>query len=469
MIRSFGIFLLLASASLADVTALSSYAKGLFAERAGKREEARQHFEATLAADPHSFTVAQRTAIYQSTGEASKTLRKFAQTHPDHLPAQLHYADFLQDVAPNDTAAEQTAIATLEAARERFPNTPTIFSRLIRIHESNDDRDSSLALFREELNHDEPQLGGQRWVRLIQLTRTLIPGDDPDYETILADLHARARRDGIADPSIARRVSDYHRQGGNIEEAISTLADHIHEVPDSLELRTRLGLLLLSSNQEAAGVSMLESTLAIDPDHATTHRSLGQYYERQGHIEKSLHHHASVLRAHGGDPYKFIAIANLYLDNEEPHQARLLLERARFDHPEHAAILARLAIATLRDGETKEAAQLFRQAESLAQESDDPDMKQFLAQYFDMDFQTEFAHSLRDAGDFKAAESRLREAIRSAPEDQQVKTAQALRELARLWLDQNKNRTPAASLLRRADSLDPGNEETVELLERTKK
>ena len=279
MTRSLIILLIVATAARADVATLSSYAKGLYAERAGLRDEARTHFEATLAADPESFTVAQRTANHQDLASASKTLRTYATKHPAHLASHLHYADFLRDNASDDTMAEKVALATLAAAHERFPHTPAIFSRLITIHEENEDREASLALLRNEIAHDQPD--AYRWVSLIQLTRTLISGDAPEFQSTLDTLHDRASRDGIADPAIARRVSDYYRAKGDTQKAIDTLTNHIASVPDSLELRTRLGLLLLSSNQEVAGVNMLESAIAIDPDQTYAHRALAQYYESQ--------------------------------------------------------------------------------------------------------------------------------------------------------------------------------------------
>ena len=208
----------------------------------------------------------------------------------------------------------------------------------------------------------------------------------------------------------------------------------------------------------------LQETLEIDPDQALAHRALSQYYARNEQPEQALHHSAEVLRILGGAPEDFLELANQYLDLEKPHQARLLLERARFDHPENPAVAARLAIATLRDGDTTEAARLFRQTEALAKESADPEAKEFL----DADFQLEFATSLRQGGDLAAAEGRLRSAIRGISPEEPKKSARALRELARLWIDQKKNLAPAASLLKRAESLDPGNAETKALLERAR-
>ena len=138
-----------------------------------------------------------------------------------------------------------------------------------------------------------------------------------------------------------------------------------------------------------------------------------------------------------------------------------MLEKFRFDHPESPGIHARLAIATLRDGLTEEAARLFRQAETLAEESKEEGAQQYL----DTDFQVEFAHALIEANDFQSAETRLRQAAQGLDLDAEPqKYARAVTALAKLWLDQGKNEAPAQALLQRAILLDPDNEEASSLL-----
>lgn len=460
--RAAGVFLLTAASAFGNAENLARYAKGVLAEQAGDHEAARGHFKATLAADPDSFTVARKAASHEDLAGASGILRDFAAGHPDHLGAQLHYTDFLRHQARGDAMAQKVAGEILTAANERFPHTPAVFTGLIEVLEDAEDREASLAVFEAEMaaEHHDPAA----WVALIPLARNLIPGEAPEYRTTLDTLHDRAARDGIASPSIARRVSDYHRQQGNADRSIAVLEEHIAAVPNSLELRTRLGLLLAAAGREDDGRKVLEDSVAIDPDYTYAHQALARYYEKSGDTERALHHHAEVLRVQGGAAADFLEIANKYLDTDNPHAARLLLERARFDHPEHPAVAARLAIATLRDGDTTGAAHVFRQAEALAEDSNDPEVKEALGS----DFQIDFAQALRTAGDLEAAEARLRNAARNAPEDQPEMGAKALRELARLWLDQDKNQGPAISLLKRAQALDPENEETAALLERAK-
>ena len=477
-----GVFLCSAIPAPADVENLSRYAKGLLEQREGDKlwnpgdkdparehyRRALEHYEAIRTDDPDSFTVAERTASLQLNGfedlaGASKILRDFAKAHPEDLASQLYYTNFLRQTSPRDAMARKVAREILTAANERFPHTPEVFTRLIQLCEEDEEHEASLVIFRAELDaaHADPGV----WVALIPVARNLIPGDDPEYQPTLDTLHQRALRDGVRDATIARQVSDYYRELGQLDESITSLQKHIAAVPNSLELRTRLGLLLVAAERADEGRKVLEDTVAIDPDYVYAHRALARLYEKSGDLAKARHHQSEVLRVESGAASDFLELAGKYLEANDPHQARLLLERARFDHPENAAVAARLAMATLRDGETAEAARIFRQAEALAKDSADPELQEFLGPAFQIDF----ASALREAGDLPAAEERLRSAARNAPEDKPAQGAQALRELARLWLDQDKNHGPAVSLLKRAEGLDPGNEETAALLERAQK
>jgi tetratricopeptide (TPR) repeat protein len=298
---------------------------------------------------------------------------------------------------------------------------------------------------------------------LAPIARTLLPADSPELKERLDLIAARTVESGVGIELAARTASDYYRKTGRLDEAISVLQKHLEVRPASLSLRTRLGLLQLYAKQEDAGLATLHEALQIDSGQILAHRALAEFFERNAEPEKALFHAAEVLRIAGGAPEDFLDLANQYLELDKPHPARLLLERARFDHPENPALAARLAIAVLRDGDSTSATRVFREAEALARDSTDPAAKESL----DSDFQIEFAGALRDAGDIGAADERLVGAIRGIPPDQPKKTARALRELARLRIAQNKT-LGLAGLLNKADSLDPGHPETKELLESAK-
>ena len=71
---------------------------------------------------------------------------------------------------------------------------------------------------------------------------------------------------GVGLPPAARTVSDYYRKTGRLEEAIVVLQKHVEVAPDSLTLRTRLGLLHLYAKQEEDAP---EGGLANEPQHVS--------------------------------------------------------------------------------------------------------------------------------------------------------------------------------------------------------
>lgn len=443
---------------------LGRYAKGVFAELQGDAQEARGHYEESLAADPDAYPLATKTSRLQTRTQdpaaAAATLRNYAQEHRQHLPSQLYYASYLKQVAPNDNFAQKAAIDTLELANENFPHLDVIYDPLILLYESTGRRADSLSLLEEQLK--APKEDPREWLALAPIIKTLYPKDDPGYAEKLALVYESASRGKLRDTGSARAVSEYYRSQGDLAEAIAVLQDHLELSPSSHSLRTRLGLLQLSNQEEAAGERSLLDVITIDPDQALAHSSLAKLYTKREEPLKALHHRAEALRITGGHPDEGIALAEEYLALDKPHEARLLLEKFRFDHPNSPAVHARLAIATLRDGLTEQAARLFRQAETLAEESPEDDAEKYL----DADFQLEFANSLITAGDLDSAETRLRQAAQGLNLDTEPeKYARAVTSLAKLWLDQGKNEAPAKALLQRAIALDPENKEAQELFD----
>ncbi len=443
---------------------LQDYARGVFAELKGAPESARTHFETALERDPHSFALAQKTASLQAqTGDqpaAIRTLRQYAEKHPLQLDPQLYYADFLKGRASTSKAAQNSMMDILSKANAQFPNHPEVYTRLIHLHENLGQRDQSLKILNAQLAIGNA--AAEHWIALEPIVKTLLPGGSEELQEALDLVMEKTVETGLHLPLAARRASDYHRKNGRLEEAIHILQRHLEIQPDSLNLRVRAGLLQLYNSEEEAALQTLHTTLRIDPDQPLAHKSLAQFYSRHGQLEKSLHHQAETLRITGGSPNDFLHLAAQFLDSGNPRNARLTLEKARFSHPDNPSIAAQMAIATLHEGHSAKAARLFRQTENLVETLSDSNRKLALGPTF----QIEFATALTQVGDLPGAENRLRKAIRNMAPEQPGYTAMALRKLARLWIEQKRNMAPAASLLNRAETLEPGNPETAELLQK---
>ncbi len=203
---------------------------------------------------------------------------------------------------------------------------------------------------------------------------------------------------------------------------------------------------MFSAKRFEEGVAILEEVLDVHPKKALAHESLAKHYRREGKTEKARTHAAELLKIRGGSPEDFLELARELEDAGEIRAARLLLEKAAFYHHEDAGLLMKLAIVTAKDPEAKDrAARLFKEAEAL-----------LLSEGGKMDpgFLLESAKELVAQGQTKAAEDRLRTAIRSFPKDAKKDSAAAMRALAGIWISEGRNRDAAGALLKRAEAME---------------
>mgnify|MGYP000377401230 CR=1 FL=1 len=419
------------------------FARGILEEARGG--DGTEWFEKALAGDPGAWPLARHAAEGRRAAgdiEAASTIyREFAGAHPGRLEAQLGYADFLREVSPRDDFAAKLATEALEGALTRWPDHLAIIRRLFRCYEQRGMRDRSMALFE--------QVSGRPGAALAtaEMARTLFESDDPSARGTVDEAFRAAVESTPADPVLARAASEHFRTTGRLSEAIAVLERHVAASPSSLELRTRLGVLLFAADREDEGVAVLEEVLAIDARQALAHQALAKLHRKREQPERARPHAAAVLQIRGGDADEFVKLAEEFLAAGLPREARLLLEKGLFDHPEDAAIAVQLAIATRRDPESRgRAPRAFREAESLSGTEGPATRPEFLR---------EFAECLVEAGETAAAEERLRAAIRAYPEEARAETAAALRRLAGLWLEEGRNESAARQLLRRAEALEP--------------
>ncbi|MEM9081851.1 MAG: hypothetical protein AAGC74_14300, partial [Verrucomicrobiota bacterium] len=259
------ILLLTTLASADQATRLKTFTLGLFAERDGQLKTARNTFEELLKKDPSAFPLALKTHQTQlrlnDATAATRTLRQFAETNRTQLPAQLSYANHLEQTAPHDSLAQQSALKTLAAANQNFPHNPAVFTPLINLYETTEQRPDSLALFQKQLNHQTENPA--HWLALAPIAETLYPGGSEELAQILNTIYTNAEQTGLADPAIARRISEFHRNNNDLSQAIATLEKHLAESPASHSLRTRLGLLQRTNANDPEGEATLLQVLAI--------------------------------------------------------------------------------------------------------------------------------------------------------------------------------------------------------------
>jgi tetratricopeptide (TPR) repeat protein len=420
------------------------FAMGVRAEERGDEAAAQTAFEAAWKQDPKALPLVRKLAEYRLAANdragAVKLYRDLAQGSPERTDVQLAYATILEQTGHGDAMAQKLAVEILEKTLEKNPGDLTLISRLLTIFRSQGEKDRAIALM-EQLPQSHPQAAEI----YASAARGLFKGDDIVARDRVDRRYLAALQSHPEDQVLARFASDYFRTTGRLEEAIQILADHVKAAPWSLDLRTRLGVLLFSAKRDAEGEAALKEVVDIRPNSDLALQSLAKFHRLKGNEKEARHYGAELLKARGGSPKEFVILADEYLAAGDPRAARLLLEKGVFDHPTRPELAMKLAVATRLDPETKaKAGRLFREAEAAMGE-----MKP------DAAFLMESADCLLEEGQSKAAEERMRTAIRSFPPDQKKETASALRRLAGLWDQENRNADAAKALKQRADALDP--------------
>lgn len=443
-----GIFLLLAALPAVAGNPRLDFALGILAESRGDEAGAARHFETARQEDPTaqplvSRAVRARLEVGDRPG-AITLYRELAAARKDDLGIQIRYADFLTEQGRGDALATKLAEETLLAVLEQAPRNPEVIRRLFQRASAAGDKSRQAALL-EMLAPEDPSAT----LLYASLARELVDAED---EAAREKIDRRFIDSVAAFPevaSLARAASDHFRNTGRTNDAIDILKRHSEAAPSSLDLRTRLGILCFSAKRNEEGEARLKEVLVIHPRQALAHQSLAKFYRLHDQPDLARQHAGELLKIRGGSPAEFIELADEWLVAGEPRQARLLLENAVFSHPGNSEVasnlVSRLAIATRRDPETRSrAARLFREAEA-AQPAD---------KKLSPEFMIESAEVMIAEGLGKAAEERLRNAIRAYPPGAKKETAAALRRLAELWESENRNIEAAKALRQRADGLD---------------
>ncbi|MDE0837185.1 MAG: hypothetical protein OSA84_12630 [Akkermansiaceae bacterium] len=410
----------------------------------GNAERAGEYYEKAFEADPTAMPlVRMMTEKRLSEGDraaAFEIYQDVIDARPDEPLLQIEYGDFLGRIGRGDSIAERKQEQAYLKVLEATPGDYLPIERLIRFARDKGKDDTARELL-EQLNPDTPEA-----IRYyVATTKSLYDSRDKEAQARIEKCLSEATEQHPEWASTARSASDHFRETRNLEKAISILRNHATAAPSSLDLRIRLGILLLSADRDDEGIAILKGVLDVHPGKALAHQSLAKIYRQKDMQKEARGHAAEILKIRSGSPDEFVELADELIADDEFRAARLLLEKAVFDHQDDAKLMMKLAIASSRDPESKDdAARLFREAEAM------------LANPAEMDpaFLLLSAKELVAQGQIKAAEERLRNAIRSFPKDAKKETAAAMRALADIWISEQRNVAAANALISRAQALE---------------
>lgn len=420
-----------------------SYAK--LEQMRGNQEKSEEFYTKAYAADPSAMPLVRiMSEMLLNDGDRAGALKVYQDAimaRPDDDSLLLEYGDFLGRVGTGDAIADRLREEAYGKFLEAHPGTFVAVERMIRFLREKGEDDRARELL-ESLGNESPDA----ILYYVATTKSLYDSRDEEAAKRIDARFAGAMEEHPEWDGIARKASDHFRDSGRLELSIDVLGRHLEVMPSSLDLKIRQGILMFSAKRYEEGVALLKEVLAVHPKKALAHESLAKYYRREGMPKEARAHAAEILKIRGGSPEDFLELAAELEQDGEIRSARLLLEKAAFDHPENSELLMRLAIVTGKDPETKDrAARLFKQAESTAAGE---------AGEIDPGFLIESAKELIAQGEVKAAEERLRTAIRNLPKGAKKETAEAMRTLAGIWISENRNLDAANALIQRAAAME---------------
>ena len=437
--------LALAAPSLLNGNSLLDFSYGVLEQQRGNKKQSEEFISKAYVADPTAMPLVRRIVTMRMAAEdrpgAIATYEKALKARPDELSILLEYGDFLGRVGRGDTLAERKREQLYLGVLETMPGQYLPIERLIRLAREQG-KDAHARELLEQLN---PASSPDAVRYYVATTKSLYDSKDEAAKKRIAEAFGNAMEEHPEWTGTARAASDHSREAGDMKKAIDILQQHVDVRPSSLDLRIRLGILHFASKEYDEGVRILNEVLVIHPKKALAHESLAKHYRNEGMTDEARHHSAELLKIRGGTPEEFVKLAEQFLVAGKAREARLLLEKAVFDFPEDASLMMKLAMATARDPETKDsAARLFREAENLLANPADAEPA----------FLLESAKELVAQGQSKAAEERLRNAIRSFPKEAKQETAAAMRALADIWISEGRNEAAAKALISRAEGLE---------------
>lgn len=433
------------SLSAATAGSLLDFSYGKLEEIRGNEDVAYGFYQKAYDSHPVAIPLVRIVSRHLlESGDRAGAVKVYQDTvgaRPDDAEILLEYGDFLGQTGGGDAAADRLREQAYRKYLEARPGTFAAVERMIRYLREKGEDDRAREIL-ETLGSESPE----SVLYYVSSTKSLYDSQDGEAAARIDARFGEAMKAHPDWEGIARRASDHFRETGRGDAAIDVLSRHLEASPSSLDLMIRKGILLFSAKRYEEGESVLKEVLSIHPKKTLAHEALAKYYRREGMRTEAREHAAELLKIRGGSPEDFLELAGEMEADGGFRSARLLLEKAVFQHEEDAHLLMKLATVTAKDPAMKHrAAGLFKEAEALlAGESD----------RMDPAFMIESAKELFAQGEVKAAEDRLRTAIRSFPKGARKETAAAMRALAEIWISEGRNTDAADALIKRADAME---------------
>jgi tetratricopeptide (TPR) repeat protein len=455
--------------------ALALFSKGLREELTAK-ELALASYKAALALDAHNVRLAARMAnLMAGMGKFNDALALLEQAKADNLTQQEAWLELSRYCLRHHHGASEIKAKALQYAKqalEAFPDSAAVYVHLVHTYFDLSELSGGAprAKAREVLARAEQSSSKSAafWFDLVPSARQAYPLDDADTRSanleVILGFVSKSEKFAGNDPRMAERLANFYQDYANRlksillgKRALPWFEQVTTQHPDNLGARRAYAALLRQLGDVERSTRMFQELVKINPQDLASHRALIKVAEDQQDAQGLITHRTEILRWEGGTPQEWLDLAQAMVKAQQFDQAVSLLKRARYAHPEEAALVAQLARVWQSQRKDFEGFDAFQTALNLATEF--PEAKSH-PRNAKLRLDSEFYFlgatlAARQPNQTDLATNWFRKALEVAKPETPDLTARCYHGLASLWLDRGEKIEEAGELLRTANALMP--------------
>lgn len=430
------------------IEALARFAAGVSGELREQSDEALEHFQRSVLADPSNeplaIDVARRLLRKKELGKAIEVLEKSAAR-----PEASGFVDALLGIAYLQSGQHEQAITSSRRAITKMPTTLLGYQNLAQIYLQTKRPKEALAALDEAAALPAPDL--PFLLDLGEAYRSHVASQPRDFELVkpkvMAALEAAVKLQPKSQNPIFR-LAELFSFAGEYKRSAELYVKLLERFPNQALLRNRIVDLYLKADDLKAAQTQLDALVREQPTNPRAYYFLGAIAAEQRDWEKATENYQRAIQLNEGAKQNFEPVyydlAGVHISRDQPAEALKLLAQARgkFKNNFLLEFYSGLAHGRLKD----HAASIkhFTAAELLARR-DEPE--RLTALFF---FQVGTAHERHK--DFKQAEYYFRESLKLAPDFTEV-----LNYLGYMWAERGENLSEARTLIEKALKQEPEN------------
>jgi len=430
------------------IEALARFAAGVSGELREQSDEALEHFQRSVLADPANeplaIDVARRLLRKKEFDKAIEVLEKSAAR-----PEASGFVDALLGIAYLQSGKHDQAIASSRKAITKLPRALIGYQNLAQIYLQTKRPKEALMVLDEAAALPSPEL--PLLLELGEAYRSHVASQPRDFELVKPKLMSVLDTVIKLQPksqSLIFRLAELLSFAGEYKRSAELYVKLLERFPNQALLRNRIVELYLKANDLKAAQAQLDALVREQPTNPLAHYFLGAIAAEQRDWDKAAEYYQRTIQLNEGAKQDFEPVyydlAGVYISKDKPAEGLKILEKARAKFKNNFLLEFYSGLAHGRLKDHAASIKHLTAAELLARR-DEPERLTPL-------FYFQVGTAYERHKDFKQAEFYFRESLKLAPD-----FAEALNYLGYMWAERGENLSEARVMIAKALKLEPEN------------